>query len=351
MANANDAYCNDELKQRIQKQGNDCDIEHIHSLCLEARVLEAAQALKTLESRLESVLDGECVPADARSARERLKSDPMYAKLRLVYGRLEPYLHPEVGLLMSALRGSDEKWARGVMRDKRISDSFRLEVGIRFLEGKECDVDGAPTQVLIRIRIVNWPQGLADAIALDKETDLGSKLTIADCKSFAGIVGGPEQLMSSMIHYVIRPSQFPVISIDFLQLREYALCHQSPLSEYAAGVFVTENTPPCDGGDFEGWTIPTVKFGTKRICQQTVKHFCWSPECPNTSTQTIVMKAALNIPKLLVSANLIKNIILRTTLTTFVNTKLEVVDKWAERGFVDRIAKERTFYDAVSSIR
>ena len=73
---------------------------------------------------------------------------------------------------------------------------------------------------------------------MDKETDLLSKETVQYCNLWEGTAGGPEQLMSSILHSAIRPAAFHLLTIDFLQLREYCLCHNPPLPGYAAGVLV-----------------------------------------------------------------------------------------------------------------
>ena len=100
-----------------------------------------------------------------RSLQEHLSNNAMSEKMRSVYTRLEPYVHPEVGSLAAALRGSDSDWSKGEMRDRRISDHFRVEVAVRHLERKERDVQGPATQALIRIRIVNLSLDLSDFIA------------------------------------------------------------------------------------------------------------------------------------------------------------------------------------------
>merc|ERR1711933_214155 len=123
---------------------------------------------------------------------------------------------------------------------------------------------------------------------------------------------------------------FPFVNLDFLQLREYCLCHNSPVTDYAAGVFVVENTPFACGDKFEAWAIPCVKFGSVRVTQQTIKHFSRSAECPSASNLLVLMKWALQVPKFLVPATLLANQVLKSVSDTFARYKSMIVDKWIE---------------------
>merc|ERR1712032_449452 len=188
-------------------------------------------------------------------------------------------------------------------------------------------------------------------IALDRETDLCKREMIQDCRAFEGTPGGPEQLRSAMLHYVIRPALLPVISLDFLQLREYAVCASSPLPGYSAGVLVTENTPPSGQLEFEGWQLPIAKFGSVRVTQKTIKHFAASVEHLGCSSQTLVLNLAIPIPPRMAPLRLISNIILNTTLKTFGSFKSDVVDRWDEAGYKARMEKNKMFYGAVAAVR
>merc|ERR1712032_418853 len=161
-------------------------------------------------------------------------------------------------------------------------------------------------------------------IALDRETDLCKREMIQDCRAFEGTPGGPEQLRSAMLHYVIRPALLPVISLDFLQLREYAVCASSPLPGYSAGVLVT---------------------------QKTIKHFAASVEHLGCSSQTLVLNLAIPIPPRMAPLRLISIIILNTTLKTFGSFKSDVVDRWDEAGYKARMEKNKMFYGAVAAVR
>lgn len=343
----------DRPSAALAQLGHAADV--IRQLCREARIFEAVDAVAAFERELASAVRlAETCRQDASrrnmlEVAERLMSDQQIAKLRSIFGRLEPYFRPD-GLLVAAAGGRPDAWVADVRQDPEICEHFRIEVASRYLDDGEREKSGPVSQILVKISLVNWPQELEDLIALDRETDLAKKEFIEDCRLYEGQPGGPEQLMSSMLHYVIRPSLLPLFSIDFLQLREYAVCEQPRVPGYVPGVFVLEETPPSTEQVFEGWQLPASQ-GSIRILQKTIKHLASSAEHPHCSTQTIIMKAGLSIPKGFISLKLVNTIILTTTLKTFKNFKRDSVDRWGEQGVQERMANAGAFYQAVASVK
>jgi hypothetical protein len=270
----------------------------------------------------------------------------MLRKLRSVHTRLQAYLQPD-GLYALAMK-SDERWSVASREEKRVGDHFRMTVKIRVLEKDERNPKGESTQVVFCISLINWPMPVEDFVALDRETDLIRKEWIQDCREVNGKPAGRDQLMSTMYHYKIRPALVP-IAFEFLMLKEYAVCSTPAVEGFPPAVFVVEDTPPTQA-TYEGFELPLPTGSTKRITFRTIKSFTSSEEHPGCSNQVIVTRAGANIPSWMLPTSLARDIILDTTMKTFIAFKEKAVGKWAENGYTDRQANARCFYDSVRSL-
>lgn len=357
----------EDALQRLEDSGtcigdaNDALEQHNSSLatirqhCCENRLLVAMEALNALELDVAATLkmgaprnqDG--VMDSVAKFSEALSKDGELIKLRSIHSRLDLYLQPN-GLLAASLRGSDSSWAVACKREPRIGEHFRMECRMRFLEPSERSEDGGTTQVMFCIILENWPQRLEEFVCMDREVDLMHKDVVEDCRSMCGEVGGPDMLRSSMLYYVIRPALLPM-SFACLNIREYAVCHESPVLGFSPGVFVVENTPPLRGGTmYEGFRLPPDKWATKKVIRNTIKHIATSKDHPGCSNQRMVSTAGIPVPQWMVPLHLLVAVILNTTIASFINFKLELADKWEEAGFAKRMADAPDFYGAVRSV-
>jgi len=333
---------------------NAAALARVRQLCCEARIFEAAAALDALELDIASTyespkgLERSDIKDRACQLGSCLQSDPVISKLRSVHGRLKKHLDPQ-GLLAQSLQGSAEKWVSGELQDPSIHPEFKFSAHMRLLEGTERDDNGPTTQIITKCIMQCWPQTLSNWLALERETAIFEKEWLASCKFFIGVTGELEQLMSSSVHLAIQA--FPLPCMEAANIREFAVCLESPLSGYSPGVLEIEQSLPQDKDEFEGWKVPPRRFGYVRNEGLTIKHAAPSTEDPHCVTATIVSKTGFPLPKSMLPLNLMKDIFLSVFHKTFKNMKEKVVENWESTGFPECMAKHPDLYGAVAAIK
>jgi len=329
-------------------------LDMVSNLCMGACVFEAARALRALEldvastCELAKLLERTDVLEGACQLGCRLKNDPVFVKLRSVHGRFDRHLDPK-GLLAMATRGSEKDWVVGEIRLPDLGEHFRMKIALRFAQGDEYDKKGPTTQVISRVTVDGWPMKLHAAMALERETDLIQKEWIPDCKFSHGTVGGPEQLMSAMIHQVIRPALLP-ISFEHLATREFAVCREAPFPGFSPGVLVVEESLPRGELVFEGWRIPPEKAMYVRMSALVIKHIAPSAEFPGLSTMTLIVKAGVPVSKFMVPLGLLKKIAFQMIPKALKSLKDNAIDRWEQSGYNERVAGSRDFYETIAAL-
>lgn len=323
----------------------------IHQLCREARVLEAGEKLDELEQDVASTL--KLVQSDASSElsqfREHIAMDVVLQKLRLMRPRIKAQLKPD-GLLTIALKKQEghNQWIVGTVRDPSISENFCLEIKVRWLEGSELVKNAGASQFMLCASVSGWPQPLEDFVALTRELDHGKKEFVHDCSEYNGTPGGPDQLMSTMLHYVIRPAMLPVIGFEFVNFREFALLEGTPIPGYPRGVLIVEESAPTGVPEFEGWQLPPTRRGYVQVAQTLLWHISADQGDPGCTQWTQVGRYTAPIPRWMLPLTLAHKICLRTIHMTFKKHRDAAFPGWDKaHGTRMKDPEVKDLYDAI----
>jgi len=341
----------------VEAEGQLADLEKsmsdLRHHCSGAYVFEAHAVLMKIE-RTAKAAAKYCKGSDSemaalRAFSDRLASDPLIGKLRVVHPRMEE-------ALAIARSASCDGYTPVVIKDPDFGKHFRLELTLRPLTKAEWEAGGPRTQLMCYVRIFNWPLSLLRTIAVDTEADNFNNNWIKDCRGRDVQNGGLADIFSNLIVLTIALSPLP-ITLEDVQIREFATFDTPPLKGARPGVLVVEKAPPVDGGRFENWDVPNAptRTGCYRISGGTKVHYKMSStEVPNCTDLLSFSKFGLPVPSFLLPVDTFKNI-----LASKIQESLKLmyagglVDRWPETGYEERMgpsAPNASFYKAVEAV-
>mmetsp|Transcript_10540 Transcript_10540/g.17577 ORF Transcript_10540/g.17577 Transcript_10540/m.17577 type:complete len:413 (-) Transcript_10540:195-1433(-) len=299
----------------------------VQQLCREARVLEAGSKLDELDWGLAAALKSQTEASNPfLEFSERVKVDPVLRKLKLLRPRVQAQLKPDA-LLSLVLKGEKSAWIAETVKDPSIGENFTLEVKVRFAEKPEYIAGAGACQFILCCTCSGWPQPVESFIALVRELDFGKKEHIHDCTDLQGTPGGPEQLMTAWLRYVVRPALCP-LNLEFVLRREFDLLQDGAIPGYPAGVMMLEKSMPTGVADFEGWPVPPTKWGQYRMSNDVVWHA--SPDKERQGCASIIMAGRYGapIPKWMAPLSIIHKVCMGTIHKTLQKLIVAALPEW-----------------------
>lgn len=321
----------------------EADLKGVQELCFKAYIFEAKAALDGVERTLRE-LGG--VDAAVAAFRRKLSSDPQLTKLRTLSARMR-----EAVALATRSVGTQAP-PPVVIQEPTLGEGFRLELTMRQAVGAERDAKGAVTQLILIAKVMNWPLSLMNTIAVDCECDLFQKEWIKDCKNRSATPGGPSAIYSNICTLQVALSPLP-IQLEEVQIREFAVFDTPPLPDLRPGVLVLESGPPVESGTWENWNVPrpSSKRGCYRLGATKKVHYkMQSTTCEHCCDLVTVSTVGLPVPQWLLPIEKFKEIIAEKIRGSLKMLKGELVDKFADHGYEDRIRRYPEFYEAVRGV-
>jgi hypothetical protein len=278
-----------------------------------------------------------------------LGKDPLLATLRASHERMTGVLGT---MGPRALPGGkeDKRWVHTIIEDPAIGPDFRADIKIRFADSAERDPNGASTQLITCGILAGFPMDLERFVSVYRETDIYKKEWIADCESCEGQVAGPERLYSALSKIVNSSPLLPV-KLEVLTVREFAVCHKSPLPDRGPGVLVMDMSAPVDASSFAGWELPAPPRRTTRLSGLgLILYFTPRNDKPGHCDVFAFAKAGAPIPQWLVPLTLLKRFFANHFLSVFKAIRSHIADNWDNLEYGDRIAKCPQFYETISRL-
>ena len=216
---------------------------------------------------------------------------------------------------------------------------------MRVVEGAERDPNGATCQLVAAVDVHNFPVPLEKFVVMYREVDLAKKEWFQDCTAFHGeVIGSPD--WASLVHSEISSPLLP-ITFDQVVVRHFALCSKSPVDGLCAGVLVSEVSPPSGVEACAGFKIPKPR---RRVIRMELKAYQYvTPGAlPNTTKTLIIAELGAPVPSWMIPMSLLARFVADFFTKTLVKLKQEVIDKFAQYPFDDRMVAQSAFYQAVA---
>lgn len=276
----------------------------------------------------------------------------MLARLRHSYGRLQTGIDVS---LRPALR-QDVYWYMHEVNDTRISDKFRVEIGMRNRDNTERDPNGASSQLTGFGKVKNFPLALHQFCAYQMEVDLQRKEWITDCESLSCAHGGHPKLCAQMQDIVLAPPLLPFgYRVENLIFRQCCVCDKVPDERLLLGdteipggiALLMVETSASDGvTEFDGFDVPPVKSRHIRTSGTTTVFWATHAQELNGHCDIFVaVNLGLPIPPSIMPLSLFKRILCSTVAESMLTLRTKVVDHWDEFEFKDRILARPEIYD------
>jgi len=270
------------------------------------------------------------------TVRSRLAREASLGKVETVYD----WMQNGIARLLSPCSRKDVEWSTVQIKDTKISASFNIDCGVRFAEGKEYEVGGASSQMILRAHATGYPIDMGRYLLLQREVDLARKEWIKDCESLRGRLGGHDQLSGGLVHVVLAPALLP-FKLQESFIRSFAVCEEPPVSALGTdwsgpGLMILEENPPEDVKEYAGWELFTPH---KRAIQLrgTSKLFYVTPNADGTGIEVKAnVRFGIPVSSWILPLNLFKKVVAEMLRESLRRIKEEVLDKWEEYDFDKR---------------